>query len=400
MAVTEQELAEFERDVTAWAEENKPADPSFLLPQSFLEVGSEEQVDFLRNWQRKVWEAGYIGVSWPKEYGGQGIDFLFQRVVDKALAKARTPIIFNSIGLNWAGPLILDFGSDEDKAKHLKNILSGEDIWCQGFSEPDHGSDLGSVQTRAVKDGDDYVVNGSKIWTTLGNFSKYMILLARTEPMGERKYDGLSFFLAPIDIDGVEAQPIRKVTGEYGFNQMFFTDARVPASTLIGGEGNGWKMAMRTLEYERGVRPGAASGYMITRTSINDLIESLKGYERDGEPVLADPLVRDQLVQFIIEEKALLISQRRGRIKALTTDYPNALPLSGKLRGSEYDRRMRQFAIEALGADSALYVGDDNARDGGYWQRAYMNNFSTTIGGGTSEVLRNLVAEHVLGLPK
>ncbi|MDX1735445.1 MAG: acyl-CoA dehydrogenase family protein, partial [Halioglobus sp.] len=198
-------------------EANKPQDPGFLLPQTFMEVGDEQQLDFLREWQHKVWSAGYLGMAWPKEYGGGGVEPVFQGIADQEMARHNVPICFNVIGLGWAGPLINDIGTDEEKKKYLKGILSAEDIWCQGFSEPENGSDLGNAQTRAVRDGDAYVINGQKIWTTMGNFARYMILLARTNPEAERKYDGLSFFLSPMDVPGIETRPIRKITGEYGF---------------------------------------------------------------------------------------------------------------------------------------------------------------------------------------
>jgi alkylation response protein AidB-like acyl-CoA dehydrogenase len=310
------------------------------------------------------------------------------------------PISFNVIGLGWAGPLINDIGTEEEKAKYLKGILSAEDIWCQGFSEPDHGSDLGNAQTRAVRDGDEYVINGTKIWTTMGNFAKYMILLARTNPNTERKYDGLSFFLSPMDVPGIDARPIRKITGEYGFTETFFTDARIPADCLMGEEGQGWKIAMQTLQYERGAEAGAAGGMMMVRIVMDDLIEQLGGLQRDGAPVIEDPQMRDQLVQLIMEEKALALGDKRAAIQPLTTDYPFSLPLSSKYRSTEYARRMRQFAVNMQGASGGLYVGDDDAPAGGFWQRAYFNSFSATIGGGTSQVQANIVAEHVLGLPK
>lgn len=400
MSVPASELKAFRADVSAWLADNKPAEPGFLLPQSFMEVGSEQQLDFLREWQHKLWSAGYLGMAWPKEYGGQGVAGAFQKVADQEMARHNVPICFNTIGLNWVGPMILDIGSDAERAKYLKGILSGEDIWCQGFSEPDHGSDLGSAQTRAVRDGDEYVVNGSKIWTTLGNFAKYMILLARTTPNTERKYDGLSFFLAPMQIPGVDAHPIRKITGEYGFNQMFFTDARIPADCMMGDEGDGWRIAMKTLEYERGVSAGQAGGLWMIRVLADDAISQLQGHTRDGEAVLADPMVRDRLVQLVMEEKALLLGQKRAGISALTTDYPYSLPISSKYRGTEFTRRLRQLAVSLQGADGALYVGDQDVRDGGFWQRAYFNAFSATIGGGTSQVQANIIGEHVLGLPK
>ncbi|GAB5413262.1 MAG: acyl-CoA dehydrogenase family protein [Congregibacter sp.] len=394
------ELEDFRREVANWLKDNKPEDPGFLLPQSFMEVGSDEQLDFLREWQHKVWSAGYLGMAWPKEYGGQGVDAIYQSVVDQEMRRQAVPICFNVIGLGWAGPLINDIGTEEEKSKYLKGILSAEDIWCQGFSEPDHGSDLGNARTRAERDGDEYVINGSKIWTTLGNYAKSMILLARTNTDTERKYDGLSFFLSPMTVDGVETRPIRKLTGEYGFTETFFTDARIPDDCLMGEEGQGWKIAMKTLQYERGAEAGAAGGLAFVRIVIDDLVAQLRDVKRDGVPLFDDPVIRDQLVSLVMEEKAISLGDRRSGIPALTSDYPLSLPLSNKLRWTEYTRRMRQFAINAQGADGALFVGDDRAPEGGFWQRAYLNSFSATIGGGTSQIQANIIAEHVLGLPK
>ncbi|MBA6414169.1 acyl-CoA dehydrogenase family protein [Parahaliea sp. F7430] len=400
MSVSEQDLQDFRQEVSAWMRDNKPADPGFLLPQSFMEVGTEQQLDFLREWQHKVWQAGYLGMAWPKEYGGGGLSPIFQSIADQEMRRHGVPICFNVIGLGWAGPLINDIGSDEQKARYLKGILSAEDIWCQGFSEPDHGSDLGSAQTRAVREADEYVINGTKIWTTMGNYARYMILLARTNPQTERKYDGLSFFLAPMDVPGIDAVPIRKVTGEYGFTETFFKDARIPAESLMGGEGQGWKIAMKTLQYERGAEAGAAGGLAFERIVIDDMIEQLRDMSRDGAPLLSDPVTRDHLVRLIMEEKSIALGDKRAAIAPLTTDYPFSLQLSSKLRITEYARRMRQFAIAQQGAAGSLYVGDEQARQGGFWQRAYFNSFSATIGGGTSQVQANIIAEHILGLPK
>ena len=400
MSASEQELKEFRVEVAAWMKDNKPADPGFLLPQTFMEVGDERQLEFLRNWQHKIWSAGYLGMAWPKEYGGRGVDAIYQSIADKEMRRLAVPICFNVIGLGWAGPLINHIGSEQQKSKYLKGILNAEDVWCQGFSEPDHGSDLGNAQTRAVRDGDEYILNGQKIWTTMGNFAKYMILLARTNPDAPRKYDGLSFFLSPMQVSGIDTRPIRKLTGEFGFTETFFTDARIPADSIMGEEGQGWKIAMQTLQYERGAEAGAAGGQSMVRITVDDMISQLDGVRRDGAPVLEDPVVRDQVVQAIMEEKALFVGDRRSHIGRLTTDYPGSLPLSHKLRGTEMTRRMRQLAINLQGAEGALYVGDDDARQGGFWQRAYLNSFSATIGGGTSQVQANIIAEHVLGLPK
>jgi len=393
-------LTAFRQEVSAWLVDNIPENPGFLLPLTFMEVGTDEQLAFLVAWQRKVYEAGYLGMSWPQEYGGGGKPPAYQNIVDKELARHKAPIIFNSIGLGWAGPLILEMGTEAEKQRYIKGILTAEDIWCQGFSEPDNGSDLGNAQTRAVRDGDEYVINGSKIWTTHGPYSKYMILLARTNPETKSKYAGLSFFLSPMQAPGISTSPIQKITGEYGFAQTFFDDARISVGCLMGEEGDGWKLAMRTLEYERSVEGGQATNYKITAITSDDLIETCRSTQRDGKPLLDDPVVQDQLVQFIMEERNLLLNQKRGDLPDLCTDYPLSLMLSGKLEATELFRRMRQYAVSLQGAKGGLYIHDADALNGGIWQHAYFNNFSATIGGGTSQVQNNIIAEHALGLPK
>jgi len=396
---TQIELDEFRADVQAWLADNKPTDPGFLLPETFMEVGTDQQFEFLRDWQRTVYEAGYLGMAWPSEYGGGGQPQVYQDIVNQEMAKARAPFVPNTIGLNWAGPLILDMGSEEDKQRYIKNILSAEDIWCQGFSEPDNGSDLGNAQVRAVRDGDDYVVNGSKIWTSLGSYAKYMILLARTSTDGPNKYAGLTFFLAPMRVEGVDPVPIKKLTGEFGFCQTYFDDARIPAACRLGAEGEGWSVAMRTLMFERGAIGGQAGGLSAMDLNINDIIELARRSVRNGRPALEDPLTRDELMKLVLEAKGNQLMGAKSRIPALCEDWPTAIAMSGKLRGSELKRKMTRFALSLQGANGARYIGDQ-AVDGGKWQRSYLNAFSGTIGGGTTQIQKNILGERVLGLPK
>jgi len=398
--VDENELTEFREQAEAWFGENTPREVDFLLPLTFMEVGTDQQFNFLRDWQNKVYEAGYLGAHWPKEYGGGGLDRAFQDAATKVMSAARTPIMLNAIGLNWTGPLLLDRGTHEEKQKYIKGILSAESIWCQGFSEPDHGSDLGNAQTRAVRDGDEYVINGSKIWTTQGNYADYMILLARTNPDAETKYKGLSFFLAPMKAPGVETVPIRKLTGEYGFTQTFFTDARIPASSLMGQEGEGWIIAMETLEYERGARSGQAGGHVMMLTNPADIIDLAKSAQVNGRPAIEDPALREELVKLMTEARALGLNSRRDKIQPLTQDYPMSLALGSKLSSTDFYQRLNAFAISLQGTRGAYYVDDPSAHDNGIWQRGYLNSFSATIGGGTSQIQRNIIGEHVLGLPK
>jgi|TARA_B100000959_G_scaffold178023_1_gene186201 alkylation response protein AidB-like acyl-CoA dehydrogenase len=397
--VSEQELKEFREEVSAWLKENNPGDPGFLLPESFMEVGTDEQFEYLRDWQSKVYHAGYLGMAWPAEYGGGGKPQVFQDIVTQEMARQRVPFMTNTIGLNWAGPLILSRGTEDEKKKYIKGILSAEDIWCQGFSEPDHGSDLGNAQTRAVRDGDDYIISGSKIWTSLGTYARYMILLARTSTDGPNKYAGLSFFLSPMKVEGVDPVPIKKLTSEYGFCQTYFNDARIPGNCIMGKEGEGWQIAMETLMYERGATGGQAGGLAAMDLNINDVLELAKRSTRNGKPALEDPLIRDRMVQFLIEAKGNALMIPRTRITALNSERPMAVAMSGKLRGTELKRRFCQFALSLQAANGGRFVGPQ-AIDGGKWQRSYFNSFSATIGGGTSQVQHNIVGERVLGLPK
>jgi alkylation response protein AidB-like acyl-CoA dehydrogenase len=308
--------------------------------------------------------------------------------------------MLNAIGLNWTGPLLIDRGSEAEKQKYIRGILSAEEIWCQGFSEPDHGSDLGNAQTRAVRDGDAYVINGSKIWTTQGNYADHMILLARTNPQAESKYKGLSFFLAPMKGEGIQTVPIRKLTGEYGFTQTFFGDARISADCLMGAEGEGWLIAMQTLEYERGARSGQAGGHVMMLSDPNDIIGLAKSAQLNGKPAIEDEAIREELVHLMTEARALGLASRRDKLQPLTQDRPMSLALGGKLSSTDFYQRLNAFAITLQGTRAAYYVGDDSAHDNGIWQRGYLNSFSATIGGGTSQIQRNIIGEHVLGLPK
>ncbi len=400
-----QELADFEKQCDAWFAENSVRDPGFMLPLTFMEVSTDQQFDFLRDWQRKVYEAGYLGMSWPAEYGGGGMHPEYQRIATRIMKSHDAPIMINAIANGWTGPLLLDIGREEDKRRYIKPMLSAEEIWCQGFSEPEHGSDLGSAQTKAVRakssgGGDEYVINGSKIWTSLGDRADYMILLARTSNDGPSKYAGLSFFLAPMKIPGVETRRLKKLTGEYGFTQCFFTDARIPASGLVGEEGQGWTVAMKTLEYERGAKVNPVGGYFVKEMDVMSVVDMARTAKRGGKPVLDDPVMRDRLVDYMIEIQALNLNNQRRRMAPLTSDRPMGLALMNKLARTELIRELTEFSLQFQGTRAGYYVGDENAVDDGYWHRAYLNSFSATIGGGTSQIQKNIIGEHVLGLPK
>jgi alkylation response protein AidB-like acyl-CoA dehydrogenase len=394
------ELSDFEGQCAAWFAEHTVADPGFMLPLTFMEVSTDQQFDFLRDWQRKVYEAGYLGMSWPTQYGGGGMHPEYQRIATRIMREHNAPIMINAIGNGWAGPLLLDIGEEAARHRFIKPMLAAEEIWCQGFSEPEHGSDLGNAQTKAVRSGDNYVINGSKIWTSLGDRADYMILLARTSTDGPSKYAGLSFFLAPMKIAGVETRRLKKLTGEYGFTQCFFNDAHIPASGLVGEEGQGWSVAMKTLEYERGAKVNPAGGYFVKEMDVMRIVDLARNSQRGGKPALEDPVLRDQLVEYMIEIQALNLNNQRRRMAPLNQDKPLGLALMNKLARTELVRELTEFSLAFQGARAGYYIGDDNAVDDGHWHRSYLNSFSATIGGGTSEIQRNIIGEHVLGLPK
>jgi alkylation response protein AidB-like acyl-CoA dehydrogenase len=386
-------------EVRAWLTANAPGDPGFLLPQSMLAVATREQFDFLRAWQRRVYDAGYVGAEWPREYGGHGRAPGTQRIIDQEMARAGVPFMVNAIGLSWAGPTILRFGTEAQKRRFIQPLLRGDEIWCQGFSEPEAGSDLASLRTRARRDGDDYVIDGHKVWTTLAHFADYMILLARTDPEAQ-KHAGISYFLAPIKVPGITVQPLIKMTGEGGFNQVLFSAVRIPRDALLGHEGQGWEIAVTTLSFERGASEGSAGSSAGVVDAIGSVIAMARSLQRDGRPVLDDPVVRDRLAALAIEERAIHWSVPRSRIAGLTQDRPLALPLMRKLVSSEFNQRLADFACGLQGYAGTLWLEDPAAIDNAEWQRAFLNSFGVTIGGGTSEILRNILGERVLGLPK
>jgi alkylation response protein AidB-like acyl-CoA dehydrogenase len=399
--VESREDAEFRRQVRAWIETHKPGDPGFRLPQNFLTVETDQQFAFLRDWQHKVYDAGYLGLDWPAEYGGGGDPHKRQRIVGQEMSRARAPFMVNTIGLQWAGPTILACGTEEQKKRYVEPILSAEEIWCQGFSEPGAGSDLASLQARAEKQADgSYRVRGHKVWTTLAQYSKWMILLARTDPE-VNKYAGLSYFLFPMDAPGVTVEPLVKMNGEGGFNQVIFDESPMPADALLGKEGQGWQIAMTTLTFERGASEGSGGGQATgAAESVKQVVSLARQAKRDGRPAAEDPVLRDRTVKLWIREEGLRLAAQRARTPALNADRPGALRMMNKLVFSEFNQDLTALGCEMLGSETTLWLGDREAPEGGEWSRAFMNSFGITIGGGTSEIQRNILGERVLGLPK
>jgi alkylation response protein AidB-like acyl-CoA dehydrogenase len=399
------EQATFRQHCRQWLKDNTPGEPPVRLPLSPLEIMTQEQLTYLQAWQKAAYDAGMIGCDYPVAVGGGGRTDC-QRVANAEMIRARTPFLPNVIGLGMAAPTVLHHGQEELKERLLPRLFSGEDIWCQGFSEPGSGSDLASVQTFAERKGDKWVINGHKVWTSLAHFAEWMILLLRTDK--SHKYDGLSYFVVPIRSalgKGVTVKPLIKITGETGFNEVIFEDLEVDDGYRLDELGKGWQVAMTTLLHERGAgelqtpRSGGMKSKSTHITSTAGVIDLARNTLRNGRPAAADPLLRDRIMQQVIREMGLQENQRRARVTALL-DHPLRLPLQNKLVASEIAQDTAALAMEVGGASTSLYLGDENAPAGGQWPMAYMNTYGMTIAAGTSEVQRNILGERVLGMAK
>ncbi len=391
------EQAEFRAHARKWLEENRPAPPKTRLPELAIEVALEEHRDYLCEWQKKCYEAGLVACDYPTEYGGGGHSG-FQRIANQEMGRADVPFLINVIGLGMAAPTILHHGSDEQKKKYLPPLFSADEIWCQGFSEPGAGSDLASAQTSAVRDGDNWVINGHKVWTSLATFAKWMILLARSS--NDHKYNGLTYFVAPIAAtEGVTVRPLIKITGGTGFNEVLFEDVVVSDDMRLDDIGKGWTVAMTTLTHERGAAEGAGGGGMGIEERIDGLIELAKKTPRGSGTAWDDAVIRDRIVQIAIRAAGLRHTARRGRVDGLI-EHPMRLPLQGKVVMTELMQDAAQIGLDLTGAAGSLYLKDPNAPDGGDWSHAYLNSYGMTIAAGTSEIQRNILGERVLGMAK
>jgi alkylation response protein AidB-like acyl-CoA dehydrogenase len=390
------EQREFQQYARRWLAENAPPPPKVRLPLSAIEVMTVAQRDYLQDWQRRCYEAGLVGCDYPTAYGGGGHQG-FQRLANQELGRAKVPFLINLVGLNMAAPTILVHGSEEQKRRFIPGALRGDEIWCQGFSEPGAGSDMANQQTLAEPRAGHWLVNGHKVWTSLGHFAKWMILLARTSR--EHKHDGLTYFLCPIEgHPGVTVRPLVKITGETGFNEVLFENVEIPDELRLGAVGQGWTVAMTTLTYERGAAESAGGGGE-GGNPIARLVELARRSPRGGGSAADDPVTRDAIVAHAIAAEGLRQNARRARVPALC-DHPLRLPLQQKLLSTELAQAIARLGVEIAGAAGTLYKLDGAAPDAGHWPLAYLNSYGGTIAAGTSEIQRNILGERVLGLPK
>src|SRR3954449_7004959 len=380
---------QFRDEVRAWIEANHPG------PEP--EAGLDEVMAFRREWQLKLHAAGWAGISWPKEYGGRGATMIEQAIFVGEAARQEAPSPANVLGLAMGGPVVIAHGTDAQKQRYLEPILTGEEIWCQGFSEPESGSDLASLKTRAVKDGDEWVVTGQKVWTTFAQYAKWCMLVARSDPDAP-KHQGLTYFLMDMEQDGIDVKPLRQITGEAEFNEIFMEDVRIPDENVVGGVGNGWTVAITTLMNERAGLAFAAQA--AVQIALRKVIEMAGSNSRNGKSLAKDPVIRDRLAQLMIESEIFRLTNYRGLTKIMKTGVPGPEGSLGKWQWADLNQALMELAMDLEGPYSQLTGDSEYAIADGDWQYGFLRSRANSIEGGTTEILKNIVAERVLGLPK
>ncbi len=353
-----------------------------------------EALQAARDWQRTLWEAGYVGLAWPKEYGGHEASLTEQVIAAEEFAAAHTPGLINTIGLSILGPTLIRHGSEEQRRRFLPRILSAEDLWCQGFSEPEAGSDLASLATRAEEDGDAFVVNGQKVWTSLAPIADWCFMLVRTDPNAPKR-EGISYLLCDMKTPGITVRPLRNAGGGIHFSEVFFDDVRVPRDGLVGELNGGWPIARTTLEHER----SGLSAVLALEQTFGRLLSMARSVERSGRPALDDQGIRRKLAQRWIEVEGLRHLGYRTLSAQITKRSPVPAAATGKLFASEVRQRLTHLALEIEGPLAPIGRKSPHTVDGGRWHGAYFDALGHSIGGGTAEIMRNSIAERVLGLP-
>src|SRR5579884_513597 len=376
LTFNEQELA-FRDELRAWLAENP------LAPEP-AEGDEDEHYAWRRDFQRRLAEGGWAAVHWPQEYGGRGATLTQSAIFFEELARARAPLPANVLGLLLAGPTIMTWGTPEQKERHLHPILTAEEIWCQGFSEPDAGSDLASLKTRAVKENGGWRITGQKVWTSGAQYSRWCMLVARTDTEAP-KHKGLTYFLLDMEQEEVQVRPLRQITGEAEFNELFIEGARATDEQVLGGVGNGWKVALTTLMNERA---GLAFFLQVRLRQMLDEVMS----QASARGLLEDPVLADRLGDLHLRAEVLRLTAYRGLTQIERYGQPGPEGSLTKWMWSETNQQLTQLAADLLGPEAL--------RAGTPWSYELLRARGNTIEGGTTEILKNIVAERVLGLPK
>jgi len=363
---------------------------------SLVDVGDDSRWQRLKNYHRRLFEAGYAALHWPKQYGGGGATLIEQAIYqDEALSFGMPLYGCNQLAIDRIGPTLMFMGSQAQKDRYLPKMLTGEEIWCQGYSEPNAGSDLAGLQTRAVVDGDSFVVNGQKVWTSLAHRADWQVLLVRTDTQAP-KHKGISYLLVDMKSPGITVRPLVQITGDAGFNEVFYDNVRVPKENIVGEINQGWQVSIATLMYER---VSGGTRHPVERT-INELLELAKQVRFEGMAAYQHPYVRQKLAQFAVEARCLRLSRYRSLTSQLKGRIPGPESSFGKLFATELNLRVAMFADELLGPYGTLEKGSLGAVEGGRWSQRTLSARALTIAAGSSEIQHNIIGERVLKLPK
>jgi alkylation response protein AidB-like acyl-CoA dehydrogenase len=382
----------FRKEFGKWLKENLPK--THRKSDFTIEFMSGEEGDEWERrleWHKKMYAGGWVAPHWPKEYGGRGASLTHQLIYTEELTHFSPPSLVNGQGIGLVGPTLMHWGSEEQRQRYLKPMLAAEEIWCQGYSEPGSGSDLASLQTRAVEDGDYFVVNGQKVWTSDAHHADMCFLLVRTDPDAP-KHRGITYLLVDMHSPGITVRPLVQMTGDRGFNEMFFEDVRVPKKNIVGDKNNGWLVALTSLMYERRARDMTGI--------VRELVDLAKAVRRNGSSAWDDVSVRQQIVQFACEAWGIKYTALRQLTRQLKGLPPGPESSIQKVAFSELNLRMQKFAMELLGPYSQMLYEAPFAVDKGKWSYRMLAARGMIIGAGTSEIQRNIIGERVLGLPK
>lgn len=382
----------YRRQVRGWLEANQPA---ALTAEEKERAGDDFIWQRLKQWHTKLYQAGWAGITWPRQYGGRGASFIEQVIFGQELARLNLPGGCNPLGIIMAGPALMQWGTEEQKRRYLQPILSGEEIWCEGMSEPEAGSDLAALKMRAVLEGDSFIVNGQKVWTTLAHRAHFCQLFVRTDAEAP-KHKGLSCLLVDMNSPGVAVKPLKQITGEAEFNEIFFEDVRVPKENLLGPLNGGWQVLVSTLMHERF---GIGETLGASEQTLAQLVELARTARANGGRAIDDPEIRQQLAQFAIEAAAKKYNGLRSLTKRLRGLPPGPEASISKMVSTELTQRMLKFAGRLLG-QYALLERHAQFAPAGDWARRILGCESLTIAGGATAVQKNMIGERILLLPK
>jgi alkylation response protein AidB-like acyl-CoA dehydrogenase len=387
---TPQEEA-FRNELRSWLSENIPR----YLPDGPQRADPEKRWERAVRWHKGLHGGGWVGIYWPREYGGRGASLIEQYIFEEEMNRVEVPGSINPVGILVTGPTIMHWGTEEQKKRHLRPILAGDEIWCQGYSEPGAGSDVAALTTSAEDRGDYFVVKGQKVWTTLAHKAQFCMLLCRTDKTAP-KHKGLSYLLVDMRTPGIVVRPLVQLTGNHEFNEIFFEDVVVPKSNLLGPQNQGWQVGVTTLMFER----VSIGSLLQVEREMAQLLDLVRAISRNGLPAGRDPDVRQQVAQFHVECQAIRYSSLRQLTRRLRGLPPGPEGSTIKLFRSELMLRMTSFARQLLGSYGQLEEGSPQTLDHGRWLYGYFTARGNAIAGGTSEIQRNIIGERVLKLPK